>query len=178
MNAALLLMSLLGSSPALADPAESARPELGRADHAGAMLAVPKTWLIATDTTEDGGIAEVRQTTKRLSPVVMLQWGDAGAKSADDLVDERVLKLSTEMAVGSATEAKREDFGEGGRRATVEAGMMGVAVPITVAARVTEGRYLVAVFTGPPSAYTELDAPAMIEEMLTRSIWVGDLPPM
>ncbi|MCO4746743.1 MAG: hypothetical protein KC912_18250 [Proteobacteria bacterium] len=176
MNPALLLMGLLSGSPAQAS--ETGRPELGRHDDAGAMLAVPKTWLIATQATEDGGVAEVRESQKRLSPVVMMQWGAAAGRSVDQVVDERVTKLGTEMAIGTATESKREDFGEGGRRATLEAGMMGVAVPIIVAARIVDDRYLVAVFTGPPSTHTALDAPAMVEEMLSRSIWSGELPPL
>ncbi|TNE85696.1 MAG: hypothetical protein EP330_24915 [Deltaproteobacteria bacterium] len=172
MKAAALLMGLLGSTPALAG-----RPELGRFDHAEAMLAVPKGWLIATGESDDnGGVAEVRHSQSRLSPVVMLQWGDAGERTTDAIIDDRVSRLSKEMAIGSASETTRVDFGEGGRRATLEAGMMGVTVPIEVAARVVGGRYMVAVFTGPPSTHGELGAPEMIEEMLTRSIWSGEVP--
>lgn len=171
----LLLLGLLSS--AQATPPADGRPALGRSDQAGAMLAVPSTWVIAADATEDGGVAETRESQKRLSPVVMLQWGDAQGKTADTIVDERVAKFSTEMAIGSATESSREDFGEGGRRALLDAGMMGVSVPILVAARITDDRYMVAVFTGPPITFTQLDAPELLAEMLTRSIWAGELPP-
>jgi hypothetical protein len=55
--------------------------------------------------------------------------------------------------------------------------MLGVSVPIEVAARIVDGRYMVAVFTGPPAATAPLGAPAMIEAMLTKSVWSGEIPP-
>lgn len=174
MKNALFLLGLAGATPAFAGP-----PELGRYDVAETMLAVPKGWLIATKKTDDGGIAEVRLSQERLSPVVMLQWGDASGQTADSLIDERVQNLGKQMMVGGASEdGDRESFGSDGRRAKVDAGMMGVSIPIAVAARVVDGKYMTAVFTGPPNAYKELDAPAVVEGMLSRSIWVGEVPPL
>lgn len=173
MNTAALLLGLLGAPTALAET-----PELGRFDHAGAMLAVPMGWLIGTDEKDGGGIAEVRQSQSRLSPVLLLEWGDAGDRTADAIVDERAKTVAAEMSMGSASETARVDFGDGGRRATLSAGMLGVSVPIEVAARVVEGRYLVAVFTGPPASHAPLGASAMVEQVLTRSVWSGELPPV
>lgn len=171
MKTAAILMSLLLASPAFAD-----KPSLGRVDHSGAMLAVPMGWLVAKGAAEDGGVAQVKQTDNAMSPVIMLEWGPAGDQTVDALLDARVTKLAAEMAVGSATESARVDFGEGGRRATLEAGMMGVSVPIEVAARIVDGRFLVAIYTGPPTSHVSNEAPALVEEMLTRSVWSGDLP--